>query len=59
MYLRSVQRTLKALYVIDSAWKNMYVRGNKFETDKSFMNSKNGFRIINIYYYFAHLNIIF
>lgn len=39
MYLRSVQRTLKALYVIDSAWKNMYVRGNKFEADKSFMNS--------------------
>ena len=58
MYLRSVQRTLKALYVIDSAWKNMYVRGNKFETDKSFMNSKKVFRIINIYY-FAHLNIIF
>ena len=37
--LKSVQRTLKALYVNDSVWKIMYVRKNKFETGKSIMNS--------------------
>ena len=36
--LKSVQRTLKAFIVNESFWKIIYVRKNKFKTDKSIMN---------------------